>query len=370
MKFKFNNNKKSLTVISTSAMSGILMVTCFAACTRVTENTDSLSTINTESSVETTNSKIPDFTQTPTETTLETYDFVWDDQKADKFNNYCEKKFNISLVQYVNSFGYTDELKIALTNFINELLNKNYKEVSFKKVGYFYGQLNRSGTINLYQDYDYFKRSFFNKNNDFYHASTLDNKLLISYLVANKIPYGTMIPLENLKQLIGNEVYTIDLDSYVLKNPDVGNNKAKKCDASILAVILIDYNLTLSTMCKDQRIKTKNLADSPETVIMYNKHLKGILGENAFQIGIVTSPEQYKLFYGEEPWDLSQIQGAIIQNPAEAMSSEETMNDKIYDQYIPLVDQQNGQFYGVIDYINYDVRYNKPNNEEQSGRSR
>lgn len=270
-----------------------------------------MSTTTTTTATETTESPIPIFSQTPTETTLESYDFVWDNEKGKEFDKYCKNRFGIGLSRYVSCLGYTKELQDALTEFINSTLNKNFNKVPYSKVSYFYSQVNISSTHYTFRELRKFKRQFFNEDNDFFHRSTLNNKLLLSYLVSNKIPYGMMIPMENMKLLIGNDVYKLDIDSDIYNSTNFGNNPSIKYDARLLVVDIQNYHLSLSTLFDSERIKTRNFADAPESVEIFNKHLRDILGENAPQIGEVFTPEKYRALFGEDPWDLSNIPGAI-----------------------------------------------------------
>ena len=271
-----------------------------------------MSTTTTTTATETTESPIPKFTQTPTETTLESYDFVWDNEKGKAFDKYCKNRFGIGLSHYVCFLGYTEELQDALTEFINTSLNKNYDKVPYSKVNYFYSQVNISSTRYTFRDLRKFKIRFFDEDNDFFHTSTLNNKLLLSYLVSNKIPYGMMISMENMKLLVGNDVYKLNIDEMnEVRAANFGNNPSIKYDGKLLVGDIQAYQYSLQDIFDSERIKTRNFADAPESVEIFNKHLRDILGENAPQIGEVFTPERYRALFGEDPWDLSNIPGAI-----------------------------------------------------------
>ena len=317
MKFKCTKGRNTQIITSASLLISMTLSSTLISCSKQVESQTSVEPMLTTTQTETTETSNPYFTETPTSTTnvTENYDFIWDNDKASAFDDYCMKKFNLKLSYYVIGFGFTDDLNSALTDFINERYNTNYTSIPFSKVNYFFGQINKLPEHYKYREYDWFCVLYL--RNDSNEKSAFRNKLVLSYLIANNIPVGSTIPIENFKNIAGDNIYnkqyldeidTIHCENLKLGNYDFGY---RYNDKELFAAILC-YNRNLSFGFNDERIKTRNFADSPETIEVYNKNLKKFYGENAPQIGEVLTKEQYFAMFGEEPLDLSYIPGAIM----------------------------------------------------------
>ena len=71
--------------------------------------------------------------------------------------------------------------------------------------------------------------------------------------------------------------------------------------------VLLYYNYYTSRLCADEKIKTLDITDSPETCEIFNEYLRDYYGDNAPQYGQVMTREQYIYIFGEEPLDLSYL---------------------------------------------------------------
>ena len=367
----FKSNERLLTISSLSALLAITL-TNFAGCFKASNQNSSYINSSTSST-----SDISDSTTSISETTDETevYTFMWDDIMTKQFDDYCAKNLKKNLVAYVRCFGFTEELNILFTRFVNSYYKSNYKSVPFSKANYFYSYIYQDKEHYRYRDYETFSIRFFNSEKILW--GTYNNKLIMSYLVANNIEFGSTIPINNFKLIYGEKIITdtSKLFDMCLMTKNLGNNSStQNISAEELTAAMLAYNNDNNYLYDDERIKTRNFKDCPdsEAIVIYNQHLKKFYGENAPQIGEVFTPEKYKALFGEDPLDLSNIPGAIVATSQQQMSSEEKTNDSIYSPVIPLVDQQTGQFYGYIDYPNKNVHYfqQDQSEEEQSGRTR
>lgn len=240
------------------------------------------------------------------------YPFIWDYNANVEFDKYLESKIHISMQRYVQYFGFDEVLQQHFTDFCNRKYGLNSNSVPFSKANYFYDYVNDLNGHHKNDDYDYFKATLLNK--ECVNVSMFANKLVMSYLVQNKIPFGTRIPLENLKAIMGEDVYTYDPGlSEMYKDMQLGNKpRTYKYSAGQLYDLLKQYNYAVYLMCVDEQIKTGNPVDNIQAFEIHNKHLISFYGENAPQIGEVVSPEQYEKIWGEKSLDISYIQGALV----------------------------------------------------------
>ena len=298
--------KQVLTLVQSFVLISSLLL---SGCSHTASNPNTITTVAEQTTTS---------SETTTETTMETenYSFMWEDYLTEKFDTYVEKNFGINLRAYVVFFGFTQELNDIFTKFVNNYLGSNYKQVPFSKANYFYSYIYREKEHYLYRDYKRFSEHFF--NNQRLIRSTFNNKLIMSYLISNNIRLGDMIPIDNLKSIFGNKIYTDEYNLYIIKSTDLGNRSSSyKYTNEDLFVSLVTYNNNLSLLFNDERIKTRKMDDcpDPEAIKIYNEHLKKFFGENAPQIGEVMTREKYIAIFGEEPLDLSYIPGAITKLP-------------------------------------------------------
>ena len=344
-KFKTNNNK--LLITSSSALSSIILVTTFTSC-NVEKINNSDSSID-QSSNQITSSDVIIDTTTESTTETEVYNFIWEYNDTLEFEKYIQKRFNTSIQYYIVNLGITKEFEQAFTDFNNSKRGENFRNVPISKANYFYDYICPDVKRHQKRDeFDYFKSTQLNK--DRAYTGTFANKLIMSYLVQNNIPFGTRVPLENLKALMGDQVYNYDMgNEIILNNQKLGNYNAKYSEAELF-VLLRRYNFSIYYMCEDYQIKSGNPLDNVEVFIKINDHLKKVYGENAPQIGQKITPEDYEKIWGEPVMDISYIQGSVVQVPQETLAS-------------PI---------SYIDYDNYTVYYNPNYNmyEEETGRSR
>jgi len=217
----YKNVKGKLTMISTSLLTGTIMITTMASCTKENPTTSNNIDISNSSVVTTTETnasgEIIDPTQT-TETTLslESYTFPWEDDESYDFDNFVKEKYGIYLAEYLLYFGFTEELSVDFTNFVNDRFKTNYEMVPFKKANYFYNYIATSPTHDFYSDYQVFEIRFLSDHNFF--NIVFNNKLVLSYLAQNNIPFGYKVPIENLKALVGEDVYTCNISKEIFEN--------------------------------------------------------------------------------------------------------------------------------------------------------
>ena len=250
---------------------------------------------------------------TTTTYNLADYNFTWTDELSDKFSNHCKSVFKRNLAGYVISFGFTEELNEEFTKFVNSNFGTNYDKVPFEKANYFYSHIYPESDHYLYRDYNRFSAKFLNGQKFLW--GTFKNKSVMSYLIANNIELGKMVPLENLKSIFGDKVNSKSYLNFCLTNPQIGNydSSYKYTDEEMFAILLY-YNVNLSELFNDERVKTRDFNDipDPEAIKIYNQHLRKFYGENAPQIGQVPTKEQYRSIFGEDPLDLSYIPGAVV----------------------------------------------------------
>ena len=250
-----------------------------------------------------------------TTTTTESYNFTWEYYDTQAFEKIVKQKYNnMTIAAYVSYFGFSEEFNKLFTDYVNNKYDTNYKSVPFKKANYFFDYIMAGNDIrHRFDDYKNFKRICF--NGEYADLSSLNNKLILSYLIQNNIKLGEFLQLDNFKSFMGDELFTYKgwSSKLILKNPKTGNyDKSYKYNKYELYELLLTYNSKLYMLCADNSIKTCNIFESPEAISIYNQHLKQFYGDNAPQIGEVMTQEQYIAIYGEEPLDLSYIPGAVV----------------------------------------------------------
>ena len=243
---KFQTNQEKLIMVSTSALAGVMIVTNFIGCSRINPETSGESITNDPS-----NSNIESLKESTSLTNessenIEMYSFTWSDALSDKFSNYCKKVFNINLVGYIRCFGLTDELNAEFTKFVNTHFGTKYDKVPFKKANYFYSYIYSEDGHYLFRDYTRFSKRFLN-DKKLLHG-TFNNKLILSYLIANKIELGKMIPIDNFKSMFGDKIYSgKEYFDFCINNPLLGNYESShKYSEDEIHAILIYYNSNLS----------------------------------------------------------------------------------------------------------------------------
>ena len=299
--------KPTATLVQSIVLACSLLI---SGCSQVAVSTNTtITTVNTSS---TTTAEVT----TTTTYNAADYPFTWDYYASLEFDEYLKNKLQINVSKYVIYYGFTDELNNIFTAFCNKKYGLDCKSVPFKKANYFL-DTTTDGTIyhNLSDDYDYFKLVMLDKEN--VRHGPFANKLIMSYMVQNKIPFGTRIPLDNLKSLMGDEVYTYDIGlKETIKDPKIGTYPSShRYTNGQLFGALRKYNSFIYYLCVDYSIKSGNPQDDISVFAKCNEHLKKFYGENAPQIGEIMSPEQYEKIWGEKPLDISYIPGALINLP-------------------------------------------------------
>lgn len=300
-----------------SLLSGILITTMLLSACNYSVSTSG----QTDNSVKgTTESTLTESTSETIEPT-ENYSFTWTDKENVDFDEILEKKFNIGLSSYIIYFGFTDELRSEYTDFVNKRFGTNYDSVSFAKSNYFFAHFARGGmSRDQFQNYEDFKMIAFNAANA--KNGALNNKLIMSYLVQNKIPLGQRVSIDELRGILGGNVYTVHpYNDVVIKARDVGNyDSSYQYSNTQLYGVLGVYDAFITKLCADVRIKDFCLYGGRpefdeirnEVIPIYNSHLKKFYGDNAPQFGEIVTADQYRAMFGEDPLDLSYIPGAVV----------------------------------------------------------
>ena len=246
------------------------------------------------------------------------YDFEWTNEDSEQFSAYVETKIGMGLIGYVNVFGYTQELNSTLTEYVNEKFSKNYEVVPFSEVNFFrsFVAFKDAGTYYYkFRDYDAFCQRYLDENSIF--DGTFNNKLIISYLIQYKIPFGSRVPVENLKYFYGDDVYSVIDESYTDYMYKYRTDFCEKSEYTKQEYLyaLAWYNCRINNLAFSEGIPTRSFVyyeaedeeKVKEAIELYNDHLKIFYGTNAFQFGIIPTREQYIAIYGEEPMDLSYL---------------------------------------------------------------
>ena len=337
-------------------MSTIMLIT---GCSNIktTESNESNPTIETTTTITTT-------TEAPTPTPIE-YNFQWGAAENDEFEKIFEERFNgMHLAGYVKSFGYTDELNKIFTDYVNTHYGTNYEYIPFSEVSYFRQMvISDKDNYRLFRDnYEQFTTCFM--DNSYILKGSFNNKLVMSYLIQNEIPFGSRIQIDALKSIYGDKIYELGSTQYLMENTKLGNYDSSYIYSDFeLYLVLRFYNYQLSDLCQDERILPQDFfTDDPEyketideVIPIYNGYFKQYFGENAPQIGQVMTKEQYRAIFGEDPLDLSYIPGAVVNDTQLKGNAQVRYGDSI----------ENYTFYAPSS--TYDYYVDEP---EQTGRSR
>jgi len=317
-----------------------------SACSKIDDrqpnqtDNDTLATTSIESTVTTeTSYEVPD--------SLEEYDFSWSDKNSEGFDEYIQKKcYNVTMKQYIARFGYTNELNDMLTEYVNTTFGKSYNYVPFSKVKYFrsYISVKEVSTYHAYRDYEFFIKNYC--NNKKATTSSFNNKLVLSYLIQNNIPFGEKIPIEYLQNFLDDEtVYTYYSYEKLMDYPELGNRDSsfeyKPTEAYLL---LVRYNDGICNLCASEGVPIRSFfhndpefkEQTEEAIRIFNELLRQYYGENAPQIGEYITREQYIAIFGEEPLDLSYIPGVVIsQTPVKGNAQVRVDYDNYNVYYTP-----------------------------------
>ena len=252
-------------------------------------------TATTETTAVTTEATTTEITEPPV-----VYDFEWGETEQDLFDMYLQDKLGCSALTYICMFGYTDELNIYLTDFINLYFGKDYKTVPFEEVKYIDENQYNNGNYKWYKEKpEDFKKFFFDSKSAC--GGVFLNKVIFSYLVQNKLPFGIQVPGENLKALVGGKAYSFDYIGYVEK--DLSKNKfdgTERYTVDDLFAIMAYYNIAVLSMDRNSEYQD-----------FVNGYIKEYYGDNAPKFGDVITKEQYIRMFESDPIDLSYIPGAV-----------------------------------------------------------
>ncbi len=302
--------------------------------------------VTTETTAETT----PETTPAPTPTPA-VYDFKWADLQFSEFSRIVNARYgNLTLKEYIVCYGgFDQDLQEMLTVYVNDHYGKEYETVPFAAVNYLRKGLfsGLSSAYKLKNNYKGFAKLYLNRNG--VDKSSFKNKLVMSYLIQNNIPFGERIPAANLMQIREN----VDLSKYstktYLKNKSkfqTGNFKSTyQYSPEDLLTVLTYYNRSISNICVDYRVmnlvidtdEEKFAEDSKALTELCNGYLTKHYGDNAPQIGKSLTKEQYTAIFGEEPLDLSYIPGGVFdqsKTPRKEPFTADTGNDGLKEKIV------------------------------------
>lgn len=340
--YRFNKNNMSI-IIQSSLMASVMLISgCSNNKEKMTTSypSDPISTVETSYQVTETTSNV---TPTPV-----VYDFQWSEMDSEEFNNYFQSRFNGKVLKgYVYSYGFTSELNDAFTDFVNIKFNKNYDYVPLDTANYFKSYLTFQGSSRVYVDsYDDFCSNFLKE--DFVKKGSFNNRLIMSYLIQNNIPFGERVPVENMKCILGKDTFTFSSTDHFKAYNDIGNyDTSYAYSDKDLFTVLACYNSSITSLCGDIRnydfdIFTTNpeySEDSIELCQTLNSYLIEYFGDNAPQLGEVPNLENYKaMFPGEELVDVSRISGGIF-DPSEPRIAEAVPEVGDIDISAPTIDE-------------------------------
>lgn len=311
-------------IISATLTAALLMsIVSNTACNLISDP-DLLTPSSSRSAAQTETSKTETTTSETSETTTESesgYNLSWSNFDSKEFDKYVQEKCNgQTLASYINLFGFTDELNKMFTGFANELYGKDYESIPFSEANYFKVYLTGMGSSILSGIYTSSYASF----RDYYlnpgHIYTEPfNEVLMSYLVRKKIPFGSTIPIEDLKYFCGDDVYQgpkSGYENYIFKN-EVPSNKDRshKYSKKEFLYILLCYNNSMSSLSLSEKIYSRSMfygdpayeEESKHLITSVNAHLKEFYGEDAWQLGEIPTEEQYEKIFGKKPLDLSYV---------------------------------------------------------------
>ena len=202
---------------------------------------------------------VTETTPSPTPTPA-VYDFTWEKLQTEEFSRIVNARYGtVNLKEYIVSYGgFDQELQEMFTAYVNYHYGKEYETVPFSTVNWFRMDLFKglSSAYKLKNNYKNFSNLYLNKNA--VDKSSFKNKLVMSYLIQNNIPFGQRIPTANLMQIREN----IDISKYstkpYLKNKkklQTGNfNSSYQYSSEDLLTVLTYYNRSISNICLDYRV--------------------------------------------------------------------------------------------------------------------
>ena len=313
MKERFAKTMYSAKALSVLLAAQIVCVSLFSGCaidSKPTQNSLVNDSVVEESTIETDISSI-ETTPTTIETLpLESYTFAWEDDENYDFEQFIYEKYGIYLGDYIFTLGFTNELSVDFTNFVNNRFNTDYDIVPFKKANYFFNYIRNSSVRDYYDDYDIFRRLALNNNKNFTRGA-LDSKFIFSYLEQNNIPFGYPVPFENMKELVGEDVYTCDLTSKYYDDHEFGNyDDSYAYSGEEIVTLLKNYNSKVRSLACNKGIKTLTIEDNLDVCDVWNAHLIEYFGSDAPRFGqCLTKDQVIKLKGGY--YDLSYIPGAV-----------------------------------------------------------
>ena len=339
---KMNFNTKKLIIVGASLTTiSILINGCSTKIEEPTLTDESIeNTTSSEAMIESSQSET---SEVPSETT-DNYTFDWNDTSVEAFCEYFNGQFgDFTLAGYIGTFGYTNELNQVLTDFINMYFNRNYESVPFSRVKYFRTVIaDKDNDLGVYEDYDAFYPAFLNPSNAM--GDSFRNKLVISYLIQNNIPFGDTVPIENLKALVGDDVYSLGAYDHIRENRQLGSySEDYQYSNKDLCSLLILYNNKIFNIKNDQREFEYSISDSMEKFGKYADNISQFYSEeygveNFLIFGEVPNEDKYRSVFGEEPLDLSYIPGAVVKDSEVKGSAKARYNDDLYNynvSYIP-----------------------------------
>ena len=353
--YNFRKAEKNLKVISSSLFASTIMLTTMAGCTKDNSvGSDVISTPTITSTIESDITDSTDTTITIETLPLESYAFSWEADENYDFEQFITEKYGIDLGTYIWCLGFTDELNIDFTNFINDRFNTDYEVVPFKKANYFYTYIKNSNNHDFYDEYDSFRRLALNNSNNFTRGA-FDSKFILSYLEQNNIPFGYPVPFENMKALVGDSVYTCDLTKEYYDDHEFGNyddSYVYSCEE--IVTLLKNYNRKVRTLASDKGIKTLTIEDNLDVCDVWNSHLVEFFGSDAPKFGEYLTKDQIIKLKGGY-CDLSNVDGAIYKGGAQVKGSARVDYTDRLDNYT---------------LYNYDDSYYTVEEEQPSGRTR
>lgn len=316
--------KMSKKIISASvAAAMILTMVSGTGCNMLGDAVTGTTPVSTSGS-QTETSKSETTTSATTESSQESetgFNLSWSNFDSKQLDMNIQKKFNgQTLASYISLFGFTDELNKMFTDCANDLYGTDYESIPFSEVNYFklyITDVSATGLIGAYSSsYEIFCSNYLDSQ---YIYTDPFNEVLMSYLISKKIPFGSTIPIEDLKAFYGDNVYQgkdTGYPDYIAKKGLPGSKKdSYKYSKDELLYILLNYNDAMSTLTMAEGIYSRDFFDTnPEyadrTALvkkLINEHLKKFYGDAAWQLGEVPTEEQYNKIFGKAPMDLSYV---------------------------------------------------------------
>ena len=305
--FKTKNSKERIIAMS---LVGTILLSAIAGCSKKpdqeTIDISSTSVGTNIISTDVSGSEITEVTPTPV-----SYDFVWTSDDTAEFSDYVRSIMGErGLGDYLMRYGFTAELNIIFTNYVNAKYNMNYEYVPFSKPSYF-SSISSQDKVHNFGEYQGFKKYFLTEDDAV--MNSFCNRLIMSYLIENEIPFGTMVPIENLKALQVEDMYNMDAVDVVCNDLKLGNyDSSHTYTNEDLYSLLVIYNLKVSVLCGWSGTYSLNPLDSQELCNMCNGYFEQYYGNDTLQMGKVLTKDDFaKLFPGYEMNDISYIPGAI-----------------------------------------------------------